>query len=166
MRILEPSLKGHVTAQPRSHAAWRRLVVALSFAFSGACLDGRSPRAADLQLVALSARLDQTTSDVQLRKLVAEYPLLRVIDGPGNGRVTVRTPPRFGAKDWVALVEFTPDRRILRIAYGMTDYAPLRPQYADAVPRQMPDDRCFGTPAQCAAPWFQTHSRTDPSAAQ
>lgn len=90
---------------------------------------------------------------VELAKLVAEYPKLRLQERAGPSSMIIRTPPHWSARDWVALVEFKADGTILRVGYGTTDYAPVRPRYAEDAPPLMPHNQCFGTAAECEQPW-------------
>jgi hypothetical protein len=133
----------------------RRTLVLVVLLTAG-CFAAAEPRDAELQLISWSKRISEKTTRAEVLRLVAEYPLLRVLEGPGVNRITIQTPPRFGAKDWLALVEFGPTDQVRRVAWGWSDYAPVRPKYAHQVPAQMPPDRCFGTPTECEAPWFQT----------
>jgi hypothetical protein len=131
----------------------RRLTGVLVSLVALGCFTGREPREAELQLIAFSGRLTHATTKTEVMSFVRNYPLLRVDSSIGDRRLTLRTPPRFGARDWLALLEFTPEQRLLRVAFGMTDYAPIRPRYPDAVPEKMPSDQCYGTAAECARPW-------------
>jgi hypothetical protein len=117
------------------------------------CLHGREPREAEHQLIAFSGHLTGETTKSQVLVLLKGYPLLRAVPGSNESRLTVMTPHRFGAKDWLALLEFSPDERLVRVAFGMSDYAPLRPRYPEAVPELMPADHCFASAAECSRPW-------------
>src|SRR5688572_15504473 len=98
--------------------------VPLTLACGGMPLFG-DPTEANAQVTALAKRLGPTTTKESLKAMVKEYPLLRIGGGAGD-RVTIRTPPRFGADDWQVLLDFKPNGSLLRVGFGTTDYAPLR----------------------------------------
>jgi hypothetical protein len=68
--------------------------------------------------------------------------------------MSVRSPRHPLARDWIALVEFKADGTLLRVGYGTTDYAPVRPKYAAEAPPLMPQNQCFGLPEECERPWW------------
>ena len=105
---------------------------------------------ANSELAALAQRLDPKTTRQQLLSLLREYPHLHsTTNQHRSGRwITVYTPKRPFADNWVAHVEFREDDTILRAYYGTVDTAPLDPR-----PPDMPQDRCFGSPSECSRPF-------------
>ena len=65
----------------------------------------------------------------------------------GSDRVaSVRTPPQWGARNWIGWLEFRPDGHLLATRYGVEDYLLAKPEE-----HGLPRNACWGTDHECKA---------------
>jgi hypothetical protein len=114
-------------------ASWLRL---------GLGLDREIP---NRQFLEMSAALGPELTSRDVQALAQNYSMLKYHQTAGDRTGLLSTPPHFGALNWVAWLEFGPDRRLLAVRYAVRDYLLARPEE-----HGMPSHRCWGSAEQCA----------------